>query len=435
MSGRPLDGIVVCVTGVTSREELDWIERTVESLGGKFSEIFNEETTCLIAKKVGSDKYRAACTELNIPVVMTQWLKDCSSSGVLMRYENYEVPPFLGFTICCTQVTLEERYELQRKLENHGAKFNYDLLEDKCTHLIAIAPEGDKYTAAKTWGNVYIVNTDWVEECIRRGRYISEQPYLVLPRVNGVRATNASTSRDQYVEAKSSTSIEREHRAHYGGSEIDDTPNGPPPRLEWDRLPSVDLVGHNQSQILKQDIFFISGFNPEQTDYLIQMIMAGGGRRHFVLTMSVTKVFLGPEANERLILDVCKHPCGAKCVMVEWLVKTLVPDYSIDDSAVQQNENYDQATEDRNSLDRFEHEITSTTVADGVRNAASSSSSRTQRRRSLASASVNAPSTGLKRNASEISKERDSSYTSIRRRHSNSKNFTKESQLIDWSHE
>lgn len=431
--GGPLDGISVSVTGITL-EEMDVIKNDVESLGGKFSGFLDEETTCLIATKAGSEKHRAACTHFNIPVVVMQWLEDCNSSGELMQFENYEVPTFHGLTICCTQVSIEERYTLQRKLEQHGAIYNSDLLEDECTHLIAITAEGDKYTAAKTWGNVHIVSMDWVEESIRKGRSVPEQPYLVLPLVNGTRA-NASTvaSRDQKVEATAAATGEREDR--------DDASSGPPPGVEWDKLPTVGLVRHDQSQVLQEDVFFISGFNAEQTDYLIQMIMAGGGRRHFVLSMSVTKVFLGPEANEKLIVDVCKHPCGAKCVMVEWLVKTLVPDYSVDDGVDdEQNDmetadsRHSQGNEERNSLDRFEHEMTTTTDAEGARQS-STSSSRTQRRRSLASSSVNAPSSGLKRIASEVAKERDPSYTSIRRRHSSSKNLTKESQFIDWSHE
>ncbi len=434
--GGPLEGIQVSNTGVSSGEE-NWIKATVESLGGQFNENLDEKTTCLIAKKVGSEKYRAACTHFKIPVVSMQWLKECRKNNKLMKYSYYGVE-FLGLTVCCTQLSLEDRYELERKLEEHGAKYRSDLKEDECTHLIAIEAEGDKYTAAKAWGNVNIVSTEWVDECIRRGRCVPEQPYLVLPRVNGRSRAGATSSRDN-MESKA---VAIQLNAGFGeqeqsvrGGDVDGAASHHPPGLDWDKLPSVERVGAEQSHVLRDDVFFISGFNPEQTDYLIQMILAGGGKRHFVLTMSVTKVFLGPEANERLILDVFKHPCGAKCVLVEWLVKTLVPDFDMSNDEIDEPgvEMTSQLNEDRNSLDRFEHEMAATDAA-GI-NSTSTMSSRSQRRKSLVSASVNASSAGLKRIASEVMKDRDSSYTSIRRRHSSSKNLTKESQFIDWSHE
>jgi hypothetical protein len=431
----------VSVTGVNSSEERT-IKATLKALGGSFHENLTEDTTCLIVKKVGSAKYRAACNQLNIPVVVMKWLRDCKTSNQLMKYEKYNAPPLLGLTICCTQISPEDRHVLQCDVEAHGAEFSADLCENKCTHLIAMEAKGDKYNAAKMWGNVHIVNTKWVGDCVQRGRWIPEQPFLVLPNVG---KGNVSRKPAAYTSSLPAGGAGR-HRAEEQRGRNKDAimacsaaETGPPPGLEWETLPSVDLVSEDKASIFGHDVFFISGFSPSQTDYLIKMILVGGGKRHFVLSMAVTKIFLGPDANDKLIVDACKHPCGAKCLKAEWLVNTLVPGFL--DELRMRGEGEWEERQNSNSLDHFEQQMYAN--IEGEAKHSGFAISRSQRRRSLASSAAVASSSGLKRVASELgsgstatsSKEKDSSYTTIRRRMSHNKNAMNESQLIDWNHE
>jgi len=67
----------------------------------------------------------------------------------------------------------------------------------------------------------------------------------------------------------------------------------------------------------------VAGFAPDVRDYIVKLILRGGGRRHHTLTLDVTKVFLGAFAEDRLVAEVRRHPCGAKCVPLSWLIHTV----------------------------------------------------------------------------------------------------------------
>jgi hypothetical protein len=64
-------------------------------------------------------------------------------------------------------------------------------------------------------------------------------------------------------------------------------------------LPSPTLVQNDKRNLLKGDIFFISGFQSDLRDYIIRMIIYGGGTRHHVLSASVTKVIFGEFVDQR----------------------------------------------------------------------------------------------------------------------------------------
>ncbi len=42
-----------------------------------------------------------------------------------------------------------------------------DLTKDLTTHLVAKEAVGEKYSHAKSWGNVHIVSLNWIEDCIK----------------------------------------------------------------------------------------------------------------------------------------------------------------------------------------------------------------------------------------------------------------------------
>ena len=175
----PFKGLKICVTGVTGEEESKY-KKLIESLGGKLSRDFSKDCYCLLVKKVGSKKYQVAY-DINIPCLTVQWLIDCYDRKTLLNYNTYIVKPFEGLSFVISGYTPEERYILQQLIVSNNGINNNKLTQTNCTHLIALTSNSDKYKAAKYWNNIHIVNKKWIYECIERGRWILEVPYMVLP--------------------------------------------------------------------------------------------------------------------------------------------------------------------------------------------------------------------------------------------------------------
>ena len=211
-----------------------------------------------------------------------------------------------------------------------------------------------------------------------------------------------------------------------------------PPAINWGSLPSVDKIPYERRGILRRDTFFISGFDQVTADYLISLVLAGGGARHFVLTTSVTKILLGPEASERLISEAFKHPCGAACVKVEWLVETLVPDQQRQLTSLEERGDLEDETlgphrrDLQDSLDHFDEELNVRALHD--RNRVGGGSSRLLRRQSLTSTS--STSSKLKRKATDNwSAEGDTCHAPAKKHNSRPHHLADESQVIDWCEE
>ncbi|GFY86826.1 zinc finger (C3HC4-type RING finger) family protein [Actinidia rufa] len=70
-----------------------------------------------------------------------------------------------------------ERSKLIKLISRTGANF-VGRMDPSTTHLVCWRFEGRKYDLAKKF-NTFIVNHQWVEECIKQGRCVPEQPYLL----------------------------------------------------------------------------------------------------------------------------------------------------------------------------------------------------------------------------------------------------------------
>ena len=101
----------------------------------------------LLAATTRSVKYDQA-RQMRKPIVTFEWLVASSGARRLVAMDRYKTPPFLGCIVSITgYMDCAVRTQLQSLVEENGGKYSPDLVQDKCTHLIAAKPEGDKYEA------------------------------------------------------------------------------------------------------------------------------------------------------------------------------------------------------------------------------------------------------------------------------------------------
>ena len=156
----------LCLTGFSYAEE-KYAGEMIQKLDGRFSRDLSRDSFCVIVMKVGSQKYETAI-KLGIPTVTIQWLKDCLKGYILLPFDLYKPPCFLGLIISCSQLQPKDRSDLQLSIEVNGGTYSAALEIDKTTHLVALKPEGEKYLFAKSWNTVKIVNPEWISTCVER---------------------------------------------------------------------------------------------------------------------------------------------------------------------------------------------------------------------------------------------------------------------------
>ncbi|KAJ2848582.1 protein kinase activating protein dpb11 [Coemansia brasiliensis] len=224
-SGFPLlRGCCISCSGLNPSEK-DTIHRRIEQLGGSVSsQLTNLVTHVVIKNGLSSLKYQVAA-KVGIPVVTEEFLSECEIEAqkhnansspalvpaVLQRIvEQTWYRPFTGCIICTTgfdedvreqikrlstSVVKADAYDRSNPLEQFatqsglsdikplpkyiggGASYQGGLTP-ACTHLIAIAPQGQKYAFAKEW-NLAIVTFEWFFRAIRTGYRQNEADFAL----------------------------------------------------------------------------------------------------------------------------------------------------------------------------------------------------------------------------------------------------------------
>ena len=173
----PLSGIEIALSPSIPENQVAKIERYAMLLGAKITSVIRKTTTtCLLTKRVGDSQYQEAM-DWKIPVVKTRWIEECHNKRALVRWDDFLVPCFYGFTVSCTGYPPEERRMISEMVEQHGGSFSEKLVKHEVTHLVAKMCEGDKYNHAKGWKTVFIVGKKWVEDCVRDKSKLSSTIY------------------------------------------------------------------------------------------------------------------------------------------------------------------------------------------------------------------------------------------------------------------
>lgn len=298
-----LAGLKICLTGVSSREERR-VLKAVSSLGGSVSKDLTRDAHCLVVYKVGSPKH-AMAEQLGLPSVEAQWVHDCVLQNKLLPLSAYPVRPFVGCVITCTQLSQEQRCSAQSAIEQLGGVYSPALAkktEEEClpsTHLVALRPEGDKYLHARHWG-IPVVSLRWIEDCRARGRWLPEKNFPVLEEKRSAAAAEAACGEADVVvpiRETAETSV-------------------------YD-VPSASAVPPSRRSLLSRDVFYITGYKEDVGAAIARLVFAAGGRRHHLLSPSVTKVLAGAAADPRLAADLKRHPCAPVRVELLWLLREL----------------------------------------------------------------------------------------------------------------
>ena len=197
--------VSVTATGY-DEEEKRQLKEAVESLGGEYNGGLVTETTHLVAPADAdnSNKYISA-VERGLHIVSPWWLLESASAGRWLEEGPFS-GVFRGVVMAATGFAADDRTALRRAVAAGGGRFSEQLVRgrdadadaarfhaQRVTHLVACAPEGPKFEAAKEWG-IPVVKVDWVRACARGGSYQPPQHFGFSRKEEGERRAWNSTT-------------------------------------------------------------------------------------------------------------------------------------------------------------------------------------------------------------------------------------------------
>ncbi|KAF3908390.1 hypothetical protein ABW21_db0200101 [Orbilia brochopaga] len=177
---EPLRGFILCCTSIPPDQRAE-ITKMATEMGASWKQDLTSDATHLIVGDVNTHKYRYVAKQRpDVKPMKASFIEAAHDAWVAhdsILVDQLEVkhafPPFSGLRLCLTNINDEqERLDVQKNAEKHGAKYHGDLTK-QITHLIAARPEGKKYTFAKQW-NIKIVSLDWFYQSLERGMALDE---------------------------------------------------------------------------------------------------------------------------------------------------------------------------------------------------------------------------------------------------------------------
>uniref|UniRef100_A0A665TAW0 BRCT domain-containing protein n=2 Tax=Echeneis naucrates TaxID=173247 RepID=A0A665TAW0_ECHNA len=299
----------------------------VQLMGGRVYLDLNVSVTHLIAGEVGSKKYLVAAS-LGKPILLPTWVKACwdRSQDSLFRYtdlpiEDYLCPVLYGCTVCVTGLSSQERKEVQRLCELHGANYTGQLKMNECTHLIVSEPTGQKYECARKW-NVYCVSLHWLFDSIEKGFCQDESRYTVERDASKTTRPHTSTPTGTGKKEEGPSLLGVSHISVNASMTINDTAltNGTISRLEApDPIDSLDLTVCPTDDILDGCKLYLCGLPGKKLEKLRRLVNTAGGLRFNQPSEELTHVVMG-EMDQDLKNFLSKVTHRPHVVTVQWLL-------------------------------------------------------------------------------------------------------------------
>eukprot|EP00607_Mallomonas_marina_P010743 CAMPEP_0182422102 /NCGR_PEP_ID=MMETSP1167-20130531/7692_1 /TAXON_ID=2988 /ORGANISM="Mallomonas Sp, Strain CCMP3275" /LENGTH=518 /DNA_ID=CAMNT_0024599853 /DNA_START=387 /DNA_END=1943 /DNA_ORIENTATION=- len=299
----------------------------------------------------------------------------------MKSWELYKVKPFTGFAISTSQVSLEDRTRIASLVEENGGTFLVSMSKAASTHLVTTNTNNTKYDYAKLWGGVRVVSPDWITECVHQKAWLPERNFPVpsyekITPIETERERNMQSELLQESERGEKEEIQRKREKEDKGGDEEmcsavDNNKGMVTTTERERergesekdrneceerndlsAPSY-VVGKDRERereyrekqseggmksvtektgvvhsyvleeskykdVLRGEVFFMAGFEPELRDRLLLLLLSGGGTRHMMMTDSITKILLGPMTEPRM-WQVARALPRAQIIKPEWL--------------------------------------------------------------------------------------------------------------------
>ncbi len=103
--------------------------------------------THLVADNATSAKYRSAVAN-GIAVVNLDWLAACCRKNTLVSptLPQFRVMPLGGCTICASGFSPADKLKIADTVQRLGGRYEKDMSSDGVTLLIALEPEGRKFS-------------------------------------------------------------------------------------------------------------------------------------------------------------------------------------------------------------------------------------------------------------------------------------------------
>ncbi|KAJ8277001.1 hypothetical protein GJAV_G00070300 [Gymnothorax javanicus] len=316
--------VTVSCTNLDKEARAEVLE-LVQLMGGRVSRNLNVFVTHLVAGMVGSKKYLVSAS-LGKPILLPTWVKACweKSQDSLFQHtdlplQEYLCPVLQGCTVCVTGLSTQERREVQRLCEEHGAQYTGQLKMNECTHLIVSEPKGQKYECARKW-KVYCVTLNWLLDSIEKGFCQDESRYGV--------GSGAQQSKEP---STSTPTGNRKHAAHVLGmsqisnislSSVNDTTHTTATAsclASPDPLDALDRTVCPSDDLLDGCKLYLCGFSAKRLEKLRRLVNAAGGLRFNQPSEDLTHIIMGePDPELKSFLSKATH--RPHVVTVQWLL-------------------------------------------------------------------------------------------------------------------
>lgn len=327
-------GLVITFSGIQDHEVKKRLAVMVRHMAGCVSSEFHDGVTHLVTVRVGSPKYRAAM-EYQVPLMSTDWVEEVfrvsslenSVTGTESRFSSLRCKAMTGLVVSVTQLTREDRMLVGRSVEQHGGTYCPTLEQGTPgLVLVAAAPEGPKYEAARKWG-VPCVSTRWLFDSTDEGVCLDFGQYRLEggETVSGIRGHDTSSLESSSLNSSSSlksatqTSLSAKPNP---SAPVMTAPTVQPKVIKDDPLLSeLDLAKVKKAGgFLDGCRIYLSGFSESETVHLARVLKYGGAVRLSQLVESVTHVVHSSRSQTSTEEegDLCPH-----LVTLSWMVASL----------------------------------------------------------------------------------------------------------------
>ncbi|KAJ4795230.1 DNA topoisomerase 2-binding protein 1 [Rhynchospora pubera] len=308
-----MDGVKVLTSGFEKNEKAR-IQERVCAMGGLLLDKPSLDIDFVIAKNVLATKYKWALNVLKKPIISITWLDHCWMQHRIVPHEPYRLLPFTGLTICVTKIPLDERRQIGKMIEENGGQYSADLTK-KCTHLVSDGVGGDKYTVAKRWGNIHIINRRWIDMSIAKRACLDEAVYPVTKNQPS-RTSSASSSQKekqcqhqeqnmntipQFVKTVATPAKPAEPCLSQNVSSS--LPDMVLNELYNEKKVTTDIAGHDvrvaEDSEDGDDLYLsgcrisLVGFTEKEMARIVSLVRRGGGTRFVMLSERLTHIIVG----------------------------------------------------------------------------------------------------------------------------------------------